>query len=538
MAAAVRAQAGLWAAGAVGMALRLYQLRGQVLVDDEWHAVHALLRTGSYWRLATEMGATDRCIPLTLLYKLIADTVGLSEWSMRLPSLLCGGAAVVVLPWLMARWIGWRPASILAWLLAISPMAVFYSRYARPYSITMLCGALGILAFYRWWEGGGRRWRGAYVACVVVVGYSHLVALPAVVAPLLFAAGARRRRPGAEGRSLREVASAGGLAVAGLGCLLAAPLSQHPGALVHKLASPESGYVTWHTAMAAFGLLVGTGSAAWWAVVGGVAAVGAVVLGRAQRRWTAYVGLVALCQLVSLLVLRPVMLRAPFVLARYSLVLLPFLLAAVAVGLATLSRRERLGYLGDGVVAVVLAGMVVAGPLPWIYAWPNDFTNHASYQADYRPTGYFETFRPQRIPAFYTRLARAPRGSMTIVEAPWYYYYHPFAYYQRLHGQRVKIGFLGARGALQDGEVPVGDSRFAFRNGVHIGRARELRRAHATYVVLHRDLARESGMPYPYVPVDVSGWRQRFERTYGAPAYEDDQVVVFRVDGRREGRRR
>jgi hypothetical protein len=44
---ASRAENLLWLlAVATGMALRLYQLSDQILVDDEWHALHALLAGG------------------------------------------------------------------------------------------------------------------------------------------------------------------------------------------------------------------------------------------------------------------------------------------------------------------------------------------------------------------------------------------------------------------------------------------------------------------------------------------------------------
>jgi hypothetical protein len=57
----------------------------------------------------------------------------------------------------------------------------------------------------------------------------------------------------------------------------------------------------------------------------------------------------------------------------------------------------------------------------------NDFTNHISYQADYRPGRYFERFRPHEIAPFYRDLAARPPASVTVVEAPWYFCFHPFA---------------------------------------------------------------------------------------------------------------
>ena len=62
----------------VGAALRAYQLPGQILVDDEWHALHKAIHS-SYAEILTSFGAADHAIPITLYYKLATDTVGLSE---------------------------------------------------------------------------------------------------------------------------------------------------------------------------------------------------------------------------------------------------------------------------------------------------------------------------------------------------------------------------------------------------------------------------------------------------------------------------
>ncbi len=57
---------------------------------------------------------------------------------MRLPSLVCGLATILVLPLFLRPQVGSRSAVYLSWLLAISPIHIFYSRLARPYSLTLL----------------------------------------------------------------------------------------------------------------------------------------------------------------------------------------------------------------------------------------------------------------------------------------------------------------------------------------------------------------------------------------------------------------
>src|SRR2546426_6677733 len=83
---------GLLGAVAVGAAIRLDQIREQIVLDDEWHALFG------YRRILTHFGWTDVCIPLAVYDKLVADTVGLSEMGMRLPVLLAGIGTLFVLP--------------------------------------------------------------------------------------------------------------------------------------------------------------------------------------------------------------------------------------------------------------------------------------------------------------------------------------------------------------------------------------------------------------------------------------------------------
>ena len=48
-----------------GAALRIWQLDIQILIDDEWHAIHKLLRS-SPLDIVTHLGYADYSIPLTL----------------------------------------------------------------------------------------------------------------------------------------------------------------------------------------------------------------------------------------------------------------------------------------------------------------------------------------------------------------------------------------------------------------------------------------------------------------------------------------
>ncbi|MCW8926420.1 MAG: hypothetical protein OQJ84_09200, partial [Xanthomonadales bacterium] len=73
----------------VGVYFRLDQFLLQVLLDDEWHAVHQLLANTPAQMFLT-IGHADFSIPLALLYWLERSTIGLSELGMRWPMMLAG----------------------------------------------------------------------------------------------------------------------------------------------------------------------------------------------------------------------------------------------------------------------------------------------------------------------------------------------------------------------------------------------------------------------------------------------------------------
>ena len=149
--------------------LRLQQLGAQIVIDDEWHALHKLLRA-DLLDILTHLDYADYSIPITVYFRLMRDTIGVSEWSMHLPMLVAGLALVVVAPWLVRSWTSLAVRATWVVLLAISPFLVYVSRTARPYAFTALTGTIALVAFERWWRGTTHRraWAAAYVGATSV----------------------------------------------------------------------------------------------------------------------------------------------------------------------------------------------------------------------------------------------------------------------------------------------------------------------------------------------------------------------------------
>jgi hypothetical protein len=205
----------LAAAFLAGLWLRWHLLADQVLGDDEWHGFYYALGKPPLWLLTHFAIPGATCIPLNFYTWLLGATVGWSETWLRLPSLVCGVAVVAAGPWLAREIIGTRRAGLLAGLLAISPLLIFYSRICRPYSAVALLGFAALLFAARWMKSGGFRPAALFAVTGVLAVYFHLFAVVTVAAPLLAvlillirarlvnAGGRRAARPCGNGLSLQ-----------------------------------------------------------------------------------------------------------------------------------------------------------------------------------------------------------------------------------------------------------------------------------------------------------------------------------------------
>jgi hypothetical protein len=528
-----------------GVALRVDQLLDQIPLDDEWHALHNIVRYDYGW-LLTHFGWTDFCIPLALYDRLIADTIGLSELWLRAPILLCGVAALILFPLAIRPWIGRSASQVFAWLLALSPLHVFFSRFARPYGITLTLAFLGALAFFSWWSAGRRRDAVIFASCAIVGPLFHLSVLPVLLAPLVCAplVTAVLRVRSASTPSWRRLACVALTVALGLLLVLGPPLALSFKTLAYKGSHGTLVASSWLQGLA---LLSGVGLRSLAYVAAALAVAGYALIWRAQRVFALYLGLVSLSAPVLVLLTRPTMIDWPIVLVRYCLLCLPVLLALVALAFARLGEliRSRWPFFPGVAPGIACCVTVFAfGPLPRIHYRPNNWTNHGTFQYAYVASPA-EAACPRRISHFYERLARLPSASTTIVEAPWWFGWEtiPFPCYQHLHRQRMLIGFVGPRDPARPnllprpGELPENGpgARFRFRSFVHVDDAQGLRDRGVRYVIFHRDLERELPHLATALNVDVSDRIQEYRARYGPAVYKDDLLVVFDVSAPTSG---
>ena len=408
--------------GLAGALLRLWNLRSQILLDDELHALRAALA----WdlpKILTTYHTADICMPLAALYRGLAEAgVPLTEGLLRAPSLAAGLALPVALPLAFRRLAGERGAVFLAWLLALSPALVYYGRIARPYGLVALLAPLAAACFWRWWRGGAHGWGGGYALAGAASGWLHLGALPFVAAPLGFAglAVAYRRlrcgaRPPGGDRDLRQV-----LALALLLALPVAAFLVPARASLWRLLRTKLGGGADLESVAGTLLVQGGSALAPVAALFWVAALGGlVVLARRRSEAALFTVTLGAVQWVAVTaVFRPFAIGHPIVLGRYLLVTLPIVLLWTALGLDALVAplRSRLGRAAAGAASAgLLLALAAAAPYrsdPRLRLGPFAASTEA---IDLLPPPL--RLAPREVPSVYRLVAGEPRPG-SVVHAP------------------------------------------------------------------------------------------------------------------------
>jgi hypothetical protein len=509
--------AGAWLRGA--------GLRSQILIDDEWHAVHKLMRADML-DIVTHLDYADYSIPLTVYFRWLHDTVGLTEWGMHLPMLVAGIAFSAIAPLLVRPWT--TPAVRATWavLLAISPLLVYFSRTARPYALTTLLCIVAFIAFPRWMERDRYRdrWSAVYVIATVMAAWLHMTTLAFTLIPFLYF-GVRSLRAGAAATSpLFKLALATAIPLA---VVLLPPLVNDWFMFTAK-AGVDS--VTLNSAWRTMLMLAGSGYAPLALVLGACAALGGMLLWRRDRVLAGYLFAFVGGGTMAIMAARPNWVMHPGVFARYLAPIVPLLLLLAAEGFISLMPAKRAPLQAAG-VTVLAAALWAAGPLPAQSYMPNQFTGHARFQFDYDDTSnpYVQRIPPDHVPAFYRELAKAPAGSLTLIEAPWRLesHFNPHVWYQRVHRQNVMIGLVTPIcGTWSFGEYPETYTGMKLAHMAHLSALLRGNTYGADYLVMHVRpwrMASDIKLDWP----DVVACLPAIESALGPPVYRDDQLAVF-----------
>jgi hypothetical protein len=529
----------LCAIGAAAFFLRAWQLGRQVVIDDEWHAIHKLLDSG-YGGIISSFGQVDHSIPLTLFYKLAADTVGLGEGLMHGPPLMAGLATVALLTALAWKRFGPAVALVFGWLLAASPLLVEFSRYARPYAFVVLLAAIAYIAADRWWKKeGGRGALALWLGCALSATWLHPLAGPVVGAPMLFFLGSALLLPGDARRVAALRAIKAGVAFG----LLAAPFVLIPIFADPAALSGKAGFGKFELRTPVTLLYLGAGSrhASVVAVFAALMVAGGLVLLRRHAREVLLVASGAVLLTLVLAFTRPLLMEEGLVFARYTLEFLPALLLAVAVGIVSLARLVHAPAAQGAIAVVVLAflswGTMLKAPLKV----PTSYSQHTYFTFDPRASENKPNAVIEQMPLspFWTEVA--PRlvpvdGAIGI--APWRFEspLNPLPILERRSARRIIPAFvLGYCNVPRFGEAPPGRG-VALRNAVRLGDARSIQRERVRVIVWQKRwlapgqetdaLERYKWFVKP-LTLRYPECEAQLRRDYGPAIYEDEWLVAF-----------
>lgn len=522
---------GIPAALLLGLLLRVDQIGSQVLIEDEWHPVHQVIYYNFRHVLGT-FGNADYSIPLTAFYYGVAESLGLSEFALRLPQLLVGVATVALVPLMLRRRFEDRVLMVLAFLLAVSPFLVSYSRMARSYAITLLGVFVALWLLDRALKAGPIRWKPAagYALACGLVAWAHPIVGPILVAPLV--ARTLLKLCGREALPWRSLFALGAMTGASLAAFILPPLLHDPAALSGKSGMDRIGL---DTIVGAWHLWMGTGSP-WVAGIALALAAAGLPTAFARSRLVRWILLGTLLTIAALVVTRPWWINQPLALGRYLLPVVPILLLAMAISLVRVGDfvvrsfgYVRMRHPPAGVLAlpVLLVFWWPTSPHPEVLVEPNSYTQHSAFQFDYREERNPVRARNHEFPgtAFWDLLASHPPGSVTVAVAPFRYasYEWPAPQWERISHQRVIPAYLwGTCESTRHGEVP-DDERFSFDNAVHVRDTASLRDKGVSYLAYYK------APPRPGESAALPKCEAWVREHFGPPAFEDDVLAIWTV---------
>jgi hypothetical protein len=440
---ALRVVLGLVVVG--GVLLRFWNAGSNIPFQDEVHAIGSVVQHDYRW-IATHFGAFDHCIPLTLYFELLSHTIGLGEWGLRLPGLLCGSAALVLFAQLVRRVLRPTEAVLCVGLLSLSPYLVYLSREARPYPVVIFLFLIATVEMFRWLRHGGRRHLLTAAIVSALSLYFQPVLLPSVAVLALLPFVPMRAKPQSIDRSWRDVAVAGGLftalCVALIGPAVPDLIEQSAWKVGHgrfDLDSLRAGWMLVHGTVFDPPLAL---QIAW-----GVAGVALIAVRFPVEALSASAMVIA--QLVVIAVTQPTMAEQSFVWLRYLSHLLPFVAvvatAPLAWGIDALARHSLRWHRSPGslarhaslaAAAIAIAAFTAGHIDAERYALGDDdaYNRHPWLMYLMKPE---TAARFRTASAFYSTPFELPAGTTALIEAPLGSVFPVAGIYQRNHRHKL-----------------------------------------------------------------------------------------------------
>ena len=165
---------------ALGAFLRVYRLDHQSFWMDE--VLTILSSHASFARILFDPPVDPNVPPLYYLLVRALKGLGDGETALRFPSVLAGVLSIPIMYSVAARWLA-HSGLLAAFLLAVSPLHVWYSQEARPYALLILLALLAV-RFLQLSLASPRSLRSkiGFVVSSVAAFYVHTVAVAFIAA--------------------------------------------------------------------------------------------------------------------------------------------------------------------------------------------------------------------------------------------------------------------------------------------------------------------------------------------------------------------
>jgi len=489
----------------LGAFLRLYQLAGQIIGDDEWHAIGVAINR-SFKYIFTHFHDADNCIPLTLYYKLLIETLGLNEFGLHSLQLISGILSLIVFPLIIRSVFNQKVTIIFSWLLAISPLLVFYSRYARPYMIVVFLSFISIFSFYFWIQKRDIFYVIAYVILAVLASYFNLASSAFVAAPLAYTCILRMfkgrfvvRQHVFELPGIRHLVLVAICLIAGISILFLPAITS----LQNITGKVGQGSFELNMIIGSINLFNGC-SSYWWSLILTVLVLyGSYNLFQKNRFLFGYLVAIFFLQILFIVVVNPRRVQEPAVFTRYFIVCLPLWILLISIALYDLStklnayimaktKRVYAHITSNCCLAGALLILVAKSPILPIYKFENNFTNHIDFQSDYthQTLKTIDNNSLDLYSHFYSDLKKTSTTT-SIIEYPYLIFWigNNFHFYQRFHGKRVKIGHNDHSYLSQS--APLMHRNINFKNFVNIDNKSDILNSNADHVIIHKNMLYE-----------------------------------------------
>lgn len=181
----------LWTIAA--FAIRLYHLEYRGLWTDEFHTLQPILMPVG--DLIRERLGAGHLPTYFLLMKGWVALAGISDWTLRFPSVVFGALLIPAAASLGRQFLSWRDVRLLMLVACVNGMAVWSSQEARMYSMLAFAATMAHACYFRTLQAGSARTWIIYIWWVVIAASLQPLMVMFFIAHLAFSARVRKAYP-------------------------------------------------------------------------------------------------------------------------------------------------------------------------------------------------------------------------------------------------------------------------------------------------------------------------------------------------------